>query len=86
MTEYTLAVQVAVVRREIAMRERAYPRWVASARMKPEKAVLELGAMRAVLATLEGLAVAGDPTAALRNASQRSSARHDATQRNDISP
>ncbi len=55
MAEYTLEMQIAAVRREIAMRERAYPRWVANAKMKPEKAVVELGAMRAVLVTLEGL-------------------------------
>lgn len=58
MTEYTLAVQIAAVRREIALRERVYPRLIASARMKPEKSVFEIGAMRAVLESLcrlEGL-------------------------------
>jgi len=61
VTEYTLEAQAAAVRREIAMRERAYPRWVANARMKPEKAVIEIGAMKAVLATLEGCLAAKKP-------------------------
>jgi hypothetical protein len=52
MTEYPLAAQIAAVKREIALREKAYPRWVASARMKPEKAAFEIGVMKAVLATL----------------------------------
>ncbi len=52
MSEYTLAAQIAAVKREIALRERAYPKWVANARMKPERAVFEIGAMKAVLATL----------------------------------
>lgn len=52
---YTLEQQVAAVRREIKLREQVYPRMVASARMKPEKSVYELGVMRAVLETLERL-------------------------------
>jgi hypothetical protein len=59
VTEYPLAIQIAAVRREIALRERAYPRWVANARMKPERAAFELGAMRAVLATLERQSMPG---------------------------
>jgi hypothetical protein len=57
--EYRLDQQISAVKREIAMRERAYPRWVASAKMKPEKSVYELGVMRAVLETLEGLQAGG---------------------------
>ena len=52
MTEYPLATQIAAVKREIALRERNYPRWVSSARLTPERAAFELGVMRAVLATL----------------------------------
>lgn len=48
----TLDDEVACVRREIAMRERAYPRWVAQGRMTQEKANDELRAMRAVLSRL----------------------------------
>lgn len=50
--------QVACVRREISMRERVYPRWVADHRMTQRKADEELAAMRAVLATLEEIASA----------------------------
>jgi hypothetical protein len=53
---YTLEQQIAAVKREIALRERTYATMVAGARMKPEKSVYELGVMRAVLRTLEGLA------------------------------
>jgi uncharacterized protein (DUF305 family) len=55
LTVYRLDQQIAAVKREIALRERAYPRWVASAKMKPEKSAFELGVMRAVLETLERL-------------------------------
>lgn len=45
--------QIRAVKREIAMRERVYPRRVAAKQMKAEAAEHELAAMRAVLATLE---------------------------------
>jgi len=51
----TLDEQIACVRREISMRERVYPRWVESRRLTQQKADAETNAMRAVLATLEGL-------------------------------
>jgi hypothetical protein len=51
----SLIDQVACVKREIEMRERVYPRWIGKRHMTQEKADLELAAMRAVLATLEGL-------------------------------
>lgn len=50
---YTLEQQIKVVEREIAVRKRVYPRLVANARMKPERAAFEMGVMKAVLATLE---------------------------------
>jgi hypothetical protein len=53
MNPIPLREQVACVRREIAMRERVYPRWVAAERMTQEKADSELAAMRAVLETVE---------------------------------
>lgn len=49
----SLSDQIAVVKREIAMRERVYPRWVAAGRMSPAKSVHEITTMKAVLATLE---------------------------------
>lgn len=56
MTAIPLADQIAAVRREIAMREQAYPGWVAAARMTQQKADQQIAAMRAVLATLEAVA------------------------------
>lgn len=44
--------QIECVEREIRMRERVYPRWVETGRMKQEKANEELEAMRAVRETL----------------------------------
>ncbi len=48
----SLIEQIACVRREIAMRERVYPRWVAAEKMKQAKADEELATMRAVLETI----------------------------------
>lgn len=44
--------QIASVEREIAMRERAYPRWVEQRRMTAKTAAREIACMKAVLATL----------------------------------
>lgn len=63
---YPLSDQIAEVRREIKQRERVYGRWVAEGRMKEAAASLQLGRMRAVLATLEacqaGTPPSPDPT------------------------
>ena len=48
-----LAQQIACVKREIAMRERVYPRRVADGKMKQQDADREIEAMRAVLETVE---------------------------------
>jgi len=53
--QVTLRDQIACVEREITMRERVYPRWVAAGKMTPGKADAELAGMRAVLETLRGL-------------------------------
>lgn len=47
--------QIACVEREIRMRERVYPHWVAGRKMQQRQADRELLAMQAVLATLQGL-------------------------------
>lgn len=47
-----LSDMIACVEREIAMRERVYPRWVESGRMTQDKADWELRVMRAVLVKL----------------------------------
>lgn len=51
---FSLEQQIACVEREIGMRERVYPRWVNSRppKLTQKKADEELGAMRAVLGTL----------------------------------
>ena len=49
----TPAEKVACIEREIAMRERVYPRWVEQGRMTQSKADSELRIMRAVLEGLE---------------------------------
>lgn len=54
-----LAERIACVEREIKMRERVYPRWVAAEKMTQQKADAELAAMRAVLATLKAMDVPG---------------------------
>ncbi len=49
---FTIEEQIACVKREISMRERVYPRWVAAAKMSQHRADHELECMRAVLRTL----------------------------------
>lgn len=51
-----LDVQIQCVAREIKMRERCYPRWVAQGRLKEHEAQREIERMRAVLHTLQELA------------------------------
>ena len=51
----SLADQIAEVKREIAMRERVYPRFIAAGKLTQAKADFALAAMRAVLDTLTAL-------------------------------
>jgi hypothetical protein len=53
VTKVDLPAQIACIKREIALRERVYPRQVAAGRMTDGKAASELATMRAVLALLE---------------------------------
>lgn len=48
--------QIQCVAREIKMRERCYPRWVAQGRLKEADAQREIERMRAVLHTLQEVA------------------------------
>ena len=48
--------QIRCVKREIALRERAYPRWIRRGDLDRETAALELTRMRAVLKTLTDIA------------------------------
>jgi len=51
----SLQDQIKEVKRELRMREYAYPKWVASRKLKPEDADRRIDLMKAVLETLEGL-------------------------------
>lgn len=51
----TLDEQIKCVRREIAMRQSVYPKWVAAKRMKQQQADHEIAAMQSVLRTLESV-------------------------------
>ena len=51
--EISLADQIKAVKREIALRKSAYPKWVANGRMKQDVADREIAVMEAVLETLE---------------------------------
>lgn len=56
--QVSLRRQLECVLREIGMRERNYPRWVAEGRLPQAKADDELAAMRAVAETLRSLIAA----------------------------
>lgn len=49
---FTLHEQIAAVAREIALRERNYPKWVAQGRMRSELADYQIAVMKEVLHTL----------------------------------
>lgn len=53
--EIPLSDQIACVKREIATRQRVYPRWVSEGKMPQAAADRETNTMLAVLATLERL-------------------------------
>jgi hypothetical protein len=53
----SLGHQIAAVKREVAMRESVYPKRVEAKAMSQDKADFQIAAMKAVLATLEGLKV-----------------------------
>lgn len=51
----TIQRQADAVRREIAFRQRVYPRFIDQGKLTPEKAAEEIAAMEAVLETLKGI-------------------------------
>lgn len=53
MSTVALADQIACVRREIALRNKVYPRWIEKGRMHQTQADREIETMIAVLATLQ---------------------------------
>lgn len=48
----TLQDQIAEIEREVVLRERVYPRWIASGKLPQHKADRQLAVMTAVLQTL----------------------------------
>lgn len=59
MSELGIDIQIACVKREIALRERVYPKWVASKKMQADVAELEITRMQAVLETLRKVQASG---------------------------
>lgn len=53
--EISLQKQLACARRELALRTRVYPRWVATEKMTEDAARRELDGMAAIVQTLERL-------------------------------
>ena len=56
MTTITITAQLAAAKRELAMRRRVYPRWIAQQRMSEATAHHEIACMQAIVDTLEALA------------------------------
>ena len=54
----SIDLQIKCVAREIAMRERVYPKWVEAGRMKLDMAEREIATMKAVIETLKKVAEA----------------------------
>jgi hypothetical protein len=52
----SIADQIKAAKRELAMRQSAYPRFVARGSMRQEKADEEIAAMTAIIGTLEAVA------------------------------
>jgi hypothetical protein len=52
----TCAEKLACIRRELAMRQKVYPRWIEQGRMTAAKAAAEIATMRAIAEDYEILA------------------------------
>lgn len=48
--------KIKCVARELAMRKRVYPKWIADGRLTDEKAEWEIGCLEAIMADIKGLA------------------------------
>jgi hypothetical protein len=53
--QFTLAMQIEIVQREIRMRQQTYPHLISTKKMSAHTAATQLAGMRAVLKTLESL-------------------------------
>lgn len=58
----SLAAQIDEARRELALRERVYPRYVRDGRMTEAQRIRRIETMRDILATLERLYATENPT------------------------
>jgi len=63
--QITIDEQIAEVKREIAMRNKVYPRWIEAGSMQKPKADFQILAMEAVLISLQDLAKKTAPQAGL---------------------
>jgi hypothetical protein len=57
----TLAEMAAEAKRELAMRQRLYPRWVEDGRMKAHQAERQIAVMQAIVAELGERVAANEP-------------------------
>lgn len=57
----SIQTQIECVRREIAIREHVYPKWIENGRMKQAVADHEIEAMKSVLDTLENVLLLAIP-------------------------
>jgi len=55
--QFSIVAQIAEVDREIVMREKVYPSWIARGKMQQSEADYYMGRMRAVLRTLKWLQI-----------------------------
>jgi len=53
--EISIKQQIMEAKREVALRERVYPKWIGTGRVTQGQADRQLTAMKAILATLEAL-------------------------------
>lgn len=50
---FTLPEMIAEAKREVAMRERVYPRWIDAGKLKPSEAARRISLMKAIADELE---------------------------------
>ncbi len=63
--QITIDEQIAEVKREIAMRQKVYPKWIDADSLKKSKADFQILAMEAVLVSLQDVAKRTAPQAGL---------------------
>jgi len=61
VSTFSLADQIAELKRELALRRRVYPRWVENGKLSYEMSTHRMGAMQAAVETLEKLQAKESP-------------------------